>query len=37
MFQMLITNGVGIPGTRKEPSISRNAFVSDTWMIVKRT
>ena len=30
MFQMLITGGLGIPGTRKEPSISRSAFVSKT-------
>lgn len=27
---MLITGGLGIAGTRKEPSTSRNAFVSET-------
>ena len=31
MFQMLITAGLGIPGTRDEPSTSRNAFVSKRW------
>jgi len=27
---MLITGGLGIPGTRKEPSTLRHAFVSGT-------